>query len=172
SHEMFEADLDRVRQGSLSPVLRDALDAANLADGETLVRRLGERILRDKGYFALHADPHSRLMYDAMFWLHSHLRTPTSYEDFVHLPAGQVDYGRPCYLIMIATSLANHPYGFCTGGYAEGFLRDWWNDRTASGTNDRTASGTIVAVDDAYRLTAEYAAQLVSALRAIDGETS
>ncbi|WP_344125553.1 hypothetical protein, partial [Luedemannella flava] len=164
SHEMFEADLDRVRHGSLSPVLRDALDAANLTDGETLVRRLGERIVRDKGYFALHADPHSRLMYDAMFWLHSHLRTPTSYEDFVHLPAGQVDYGRPCYLIMIATSLADHPYGFCTGGYAEGFLRDWWNDRTAS--------DAIVAVDDGCRLSAQYAARLVSALRAIDGEPS
>ncbi|MDI1463505.1 hypothetical protein QEZ54_21215 [Catellatospora sp. KI3] len=30
---------------------------------------------------------------------------------------------------MIATRIVDRPYGFCTAGYAEGFLRDWWDQR-------------------------------------------
>lgn len=162
SAETFAADLAAVRHGTLSPILRDALDAADLEDGEALIHALAERIVQEKRFFALHADRDSTLMYDMLFWLHSQLRTVTSYEDFVQLPVGQADYGRPCYPLMITTRFVGRPYGFGTAGYAEGFLRDWWDQRTAS--------GAIVAVDDGYRFTDDHAARLVRMLRVTAGE--
>lgn len=157
--EVLEQDLTVVRRGTFSPIVRRALEVAELPDGETLVRALAERIVTSKGFFALHADGDSWLMYDVMFWLYSHVATATSFEDFVHRAEGQNDYERPCYTLMITTSFVADPYGFCTGGYAEGFLRDWWDAKVEQ--------GNIVAVDDGYRFAPDYATQLLRVLRAI-----
>ncbi|QKT13597.1 SMI1/KNR4 family protein [Rhodococcus sp. W8901] len=161
SAETLAADLETVRLGTLSPIVRRALDAADLPDGEAVVRALAERIVEAKGFYSLHADPDSHLMYDAMFWLYSHLTTATSFEDFVHRAEGQTDYARPCYTLMVTTRFVDDPYGFCTGGYAEGFLRDWWDARIQA--------GHIVPSGAGYRLDPEYATQLVRVLRAVAG---
>ncbi|SEL54602.1 SMI1/KNR4 family protein [Rhodococcus maanshanensis] len=161
SAEMKEADLAAVRHGTLSPIVRRALEAADLQDGEALLRALAERIVTEKGFFALHADGDSWLMYDVMFWLYSHLATATSFEDFVHRAEGQIDYGRPCYTLMVTTSFVADPYGFCTGGYAEGFLRDWWDAKVER--------GNLIAADGGYRFDPEYATQLLRVLRATGG---
>ncbi|MGE9762651.1 SMI1/KNR4 family protein [Pseudomonas sp. PDM20] len=160
--ETLEADLATVQRGTLSPILRRALEAAatELPDGELRIRRLAERIVRAKGFFALHADADSHLMYDAMFWLFSHLKLAESYEDFHDCSREQSDYRRPCYTLMLTTSYVADPYGFCTGGYAPGFLSDWWEARLAA--------GSIVRVEGGYRFAADYAARLVRTLAAID----
>lgn len=157
--ETLEDALAIVHHGTLSPVLRRAVDAADLPEGESLVRALAERITRSKGFFALHADGDSWLMYDVMFWLYSHLATASTFEDFVHRAEGQTDYRRPCYTLMLTTSFTAEPYTFCTGGYAEGFLRDWWDAKVAA--------GCIVAADGGYRLDPGYAEQVVRVLRAV-----
>lgn len=159
--ETFEADLATVQRGTLSPILRRALDAAanELPAGELHIRRLAERIVRAKGFFAFHADPDSQLMYDVMFWLFSKLKLAESYEDFHDCSREQCDYRRPCYTLMLTTRYVADPYGFCTGGYAPGFLRDWWDARVAA--------GNIVPVEGGYRFHAGYADQLLSALQTI-----
>lgn len=157
----FEADLLRVQRGTLSPILRRALDAAaaELADGEALIRALAERIVRDKGHFSLHADPDSWLMYDTVFWLYSQLQTATSFEDYFESAQDQHDYARPCHVLMLRMDFVSDPYGFRTGGYAEGFVRGWWDARIES--------GAIVAVEDGYRFTDEQAARTLRELRAV-----
>ncbi|SDD95975.1 SMI1/KNR4 family protein [Rhodococcus tukisamuensis] len=158
--ETLQADLATVRHGTFSPILRRALEAG-LPDGGVLIRALAERIVTEKGFFALHADGDSWLMYDVLFWLYSHLTTATSFEDFVNRAEGQDDYERPCYTLMITTSFVADPYGFCTGGFAEGFLRDWWDAKVER--------GNIAAADGGYRVAPEYATQLLRVLRATAG---
>ncbi len=161
SEEILQADLEVVRHGTFSPIVRRALEASGLPEGEASIRALAERIVTSKGFFALHADGDSWLMYDAMFWLYSHLATPTSFEDFVNRADGQTDYERPCYTLMVTTSFVADPYGFCTGGYAEGFLRDWWDAKVER--------GNLVPIDGGYRFAPEYAEQLLRVLRAVAG---
>ena len=159
--EALEVDLLTVQRGTLSPVLSCALKATSeeLPNGERAIRFLAERIVRAKGFFALHADPDSHLMYDSMFMLYSHLKLAASYEDFIHPTEQQTDYERPCYLLMLTTSLDNADYGFCTDGYAEGFLRDWWDARLGA--------GKIVPVDGGYRFETDYARQLLREMQAL-----
>lgn len=159
SAEMFEADLLTVQRGSLSPILHRALHAAadELPYGEVAIRRLAEKIVHDKGFFALHADANSHLMYDTMFWLFSTLKLASSYEDFIHYPKKQTDYSQPSYTLMLTTSFVSQPYDFCTHGYAEGFLRDWWDKRIID--------KCIVLVEDGYRFTSDYSAQLLADLQ-------
>ncbi|MFC4605375.1 SMI1/KNR4 family protein [Rhodococcus kronopolitis] len=162
AEETLRADLATVRNGTFSPILHRALGAAGLPDGEGLIRALAERIVVAKGFFALHADGDSWLMYDVLFLLYSHLATATSFEDFANRAEGQDDYARPCFALMITTSFVADPYGFRTGGFADGFLRDWWDAKL-----DR---GNIVAADGGHRVDPEYATQLLRVLRATAGK--
>lgn len=157
--EQLADDLDTVQHGTLSPVVQRAIAAAGVPEAERWIRRLGERIVRDKGFFALHADPQSFLMYDAMFWLYGHLATATSRDDFVHRAEGQTGYDRPCYELMVPTTFVAEPYGFTTAGWAPGFLDDWWDHRTEA--------EAIVAVDGGFRFAPAYATQLVRVLGAL-----
>jgi hypothetical protein len=106
-----------------------------------MLRNLARQIVDKKGHFSLHADERSHLMYGLMFWLYSQLRTARSFEDFVDPPEEKASYDRPCYKLMIVFSLVAYPYGFCTGGYAPGFVRDWWNARIAAGEFVKTLEG-------------------------------
>jgi hypothetical protein len=138
--------IETVERGSLSPIMSRALAAAtSLPDGERVLRALARTIVDQKGHFSLHADEHSRLMYRFVFWLYSHLTTASSFEDFLRYDKDAPSYDRPCYELMIAFSLGSAPYGFRTGGLAEGFLRAWWDDEVAA--------GAIAAVAGGYRLT-------------------
>ena len=60
---------------------------------------------------------------------------------------------------MIASRLLAAPYGFCTLGYVEGFLKDWWDARIAGGDIVETAEG--------YRLTLMAEATLLRRLATI-----
>jgi len=46
---------------------------------------------------------------------------------------------------MTSFDLVSQQYGFRTGGYAPGFLEEWWNTRIAS--------SQVVETADGYRLT-------------------
>ncbi|WP_318784849.1 SMI1/KNR4 family protein [Actinophytocola algeriensis] len=148
--------LTTVERGSLSPIVSRALAASRLPDGERALRALGRRIVDEKGYFSLHADESSLLMYRLLFWLYSHLTTASSFEDFLRYDRDRPSYDLPCYELMIVFSLVAEPYGFSTDGFAEGFIRDWWDDEVTS--------GAIVAVADGYRLTPVAEEQLLHRL--------
>jgi len=143
SAEILAGALAAVESGSLSPIVIRALTAAGdrLPDGEKHLRALGRHIVEDKGFFYLHADDPSYLMFDVMFWLYSQLTTALS-----HGPEGTLNYDTPCFELMITTDFVNDPYDFNTRGFAKGFTIAWWKSRVASGAIVRDAAG--------YRLSA------------------
>jgi hypothetical protein len=143
SEEDQRAAAASVKRGTLSPIIVRALSSVSsvLPDGERMLRTLASLIVHDKGYFKLHADERSHLMYSFVFWLYSQLRTATSYEDFLKPAEGITSYDKPCYELMIVGGLLVDPFGFCIGGYAPGFVRDWWDVRIASGEIVMTAEG-------------------------------
>jgi SMI1-KNR4 cell-wall len=161
--EDLAAAIATVERGTLSPIVVRALAAVGdrLPDGERILRALGRQIVDEKGFFALHADERSHLIYGLMFWLYSSLCTARSYEAFVHYPKTSPSYASPCYALMIPFSLVAAPYGFSTHGYAEGFLRDWWNASVAR--------GDIVEMAEGYRLTPKAEATLLGRLATIAG---
>jgi hypothetical protein len=152
-----------VERGTLSPIVVQALAAVRdrLPDGERILRVLGRQIVDQKGFFALHDDERSQLMYGLMFWLYSSLCTARSFEAFANYPETGPSYASPCYRLMIAVSLVAAPYGFSTRGYAEGFLRDWWSARVAR--------GDIVETTEGYRLIPEAELTLLGRLATITG---
>lgn len=132
-----------VERGTLSPIVVRALaaGASQLPEGERILRALARQIVEDKGFFALHGDGRSYAMYDLIFWLYSQLATARSFEHFVGYPKGGASYDAPCYELMIVFSLTDQPYGFNTGGFAEGFLRGWWEERLRTGAITPSADG-------------------------------
>jgi hypothetical protein len=163
SGEDREKAILTVESGTLSPIVLRALGTAGarLPGGEGMLRTLARQIVDEKGHFSLHADERSQLIYSLMFWLYSQLRTASSFEDFVDPPEEKASYDRPCYKLMIVFSLVAHPYGFCTGGYAPDFVRDWWNARIAAGEISKTPGG--------YRFTPDAEAALLHRLAIIAG---
>lgn len=156
----LEADLVTVDRGTLSPIVQRALQASAeaLPEGERALRALARRITEEKGFFALHADPQSHRMYDLMFWLYSQLTTATSCAHFMKLPAEQNDYATPCYELMLPFDLVAAPFGFKTGGFAPGFLEDWWQARVAE--------GAIVQVEHGYRFSDQATQRLLASVNA------
>ncbi|MFF1785127.1 SMI1/KNR4 family protein [Kitasatospora sp. NPDC058243] len=159
------ADLAAVRDGSFSPVLlrafREVADV--LPDADRRMRALAEALVHDKGFFALHADARSTLMYDYLFWLFSSFNRVDSFERYLRTPPqDEPSYALPDYELMIAFGLESEQYGFRTGGYAPGFLEDWWNSRIAS--------GQIVETADGYRLTDATITTLLDGLATVAGQ--
>jgi hypothetical protein len=164
SEEDRAAAIATVEQGTLSPIVVRALATVGdrLPDGERILRALARQVVDEKGFFALHSDERSHLMYGLMFWLYSSLCTARSFEAFVERPKTGVSYDdSPCYELMIVFSLVSDPYDFNTRGYAKGFVRDWWDVCVAG--------GDVVAMAEGYRLTPRAEAALLGRLATIAG---
>jgi hypothetical protein len=160
SEEDRAAAIATVERGTLSPIVVRALAAVGdrLPNGEQILRALARQIVDEKGFFALHADERSHLIYGLMFWLYSSLSTARSFEAFVKYPKTDPSYASPSYELMIAFSLVAAPFDFSTNGYAEGFLREWWDAWIAR--------GDIVEIADGYRLTPQAETSLLGRLAA------
>jgi hypothetical protein len=152
-----------VEHGTFSPIVQRALKAAGgrLPDGEKILRTLARQIVDEEGHFSLYADERSQLMYGLMFWLYTQLRAPVSFADFTEYDKAKPNYDKPCYKLMIASSFVADPYGFCTGGFAPNFIRDWWDARIAA--------GEIVKVAEGYRYTAGAEAALLGRVARVAG---
>jgi len=115
SEEDLARELDKIKHGAFSTALTRLLASAPSGVEGTLRRLLGS-IATQKGYFALHADPNSYLVYDLLFELFSTahaVQAPQAfldvYPDLIALGDGEVR----------------------TGGYAPQFLADWMKARVA-----------------------------------------
>ncbi|MGW2181123.1 SMI1/KNR4 family protein [Streptomyces sp. NPDC001732] len=168
-HDTSEQDridaLATVRDGGFSPVLvrafREVADV--LPDADRRMRVLAEAIVHDKGFFSLHADARSTLMYDYLFWLFTRFNRVGSFDQYMRTsPQDERSYATPDYELMIVFCLVTDPYEFSTGGYARGFLEDWWNSRVASGHIGETADG--------YRMTEAAVTTLLDELAAVVGD--
>jgi len=80
-----------------------------------IIRRLAGAIVDDKGYFSLHADDKSHLMYDLQFLLLSHRDTFASQAAYLQAYPG-----------IIAMAGVGH---FGTGGWAPSFVEAWFKAR-------------------------------------------
>jgi hypothetical protein len=118
SEEDKQADLNNVEYGSFSPLLAklcaQKLEVENL---EKKLRVICRKIVEEKGFFALHDDDLSILMYDLQFWLYTKLYPCTTKEKYLE------DYE-----MIIAFDGE-----FSTGGYAPGFVEAWFTNHINTG---------------------------------------
>ncbi|RYE73456.1 MAG: SMI1/KNR4 family protein [Oxalobacteraceae bacterium] len=149
-----------VEHGAFSPIVIRALAAAGprMHEGERVLRALGRRIVDAKGHFSLHADDLSILMYGSMFWLYSQLATPKSFEDFALRAPEQMNYERPCYELMVVTGYVTQTYGFRTGGWAQDFVRAWWDASIARNDLIQNARGWQLAEHAEHELHTQWTA--------------
>jgi hypothetical protein len=117
SEEELATALSKIQRGAFSTALTRLLPFAP-KDTEVTLRRLLGSIATEKGYFALHADPHSYLVYDILFDLFAAAHA-------VHAPETFLD----AYPDLIAFGDGE----VSTGGYAPQFLTDWMKARVAGG---------------------------------------
>jgi hypothetical protein len=135
AQQHLEEMLIDIRQGSFSTALTQLIAASpSPREIEGSLRALLRTIATEKGYFALHADARSCLVYDVLFDLHtaSH-RVPTpdafleAYRDLMAFGDGDVT----------------------TAGYAPVFIADWMKTRLASG--DIVEREGVLVPSDAHR---------------------
>lgn len=125
-------DLDNIKYASFSPLLQSLCEKTGEGKRiEAVIRGICTRIVEDKGYFALHADELSMLMYDIQFWLYTNANSEVTQVQYLE------DYQN---IIALAQ-------GFSTGGYAPGFISSW--------LEERIAQGEIVNQDGGLSFTAE-----------------
>lgn len=110
----------------------------------TAIRRLAEAIVQDKGFFSLHADANSHRMYATQFLLLSHSRPVRSMEGFMQSYPG-----------VIAMVGSAH---FGTGGWAAGFVEDWFQARVDA--------GDLVQREDQWHLGTDFRVALLRELGA------
>jgi hypothetical protein len=118
----------KVEHGSFSSVLVELCNNfKHLPDIKEIIRNICIEIVTEKGYFALHADELSRLMYDTQFWLYSNSKMISDMQQFLS------DYEG----IMTLTTDGE----FTTNGYAPDFVTDWLADRMEKELIVTTISG-------------------------------
>lgn len=118
SEEEKEDDLKKVRNAPLSLLLSELCEKCDEpAITERWIRAVSEEIVEEKGYFSLHADERSLLLYDIQFWLFTNARPGTEKKQYLD------EYKK-----MIAMA-----DGFSTGGYAPDFVADWLKKRIKEG---------------------------------------
>lgn len=106
--------LGTIRSGRFSDTLKVFFQENKSVDFERVLRNIFTELVHTKGYFALHGDPLSHLAYDIRFYLLTANHKITTWEEFIG-----------AYPQLVA--LGNNE--ITTGGYAEGFVKDWFDDR-------------------------------------------
>ncbi len=84
---------------------------------EQKIREIARQITEEKGFFALHADELSTLLYDIQFWLFTNTYPDTSETQYVEKYSEIIAFGGE----------------FSTGGYAPSFITDWLAKRMEEG---------------------------------------
>jgi len=118
SAEDLKKDLAAIDRGTFSTLLTGLIAKCRDTDFGPIIRNLCRSLATEKGYFALHADEKSHLMYDIQFYLYTHSRTVKSELAFLM-----------AYPDMIATGDGE----FTTGGYGPDFIKEWLDKRRADG---------------------------------------
>ncbi|RZL08144.1 MAG: SMI1/KNR4 family protein [Hymenobacter sp.] len=115
--EEAESDAQKVATGQFSELLQQLCDAVSTGSPEAGIRRIATAMVAEKGFFALHADALSHLLYDVQFWLYSAQRPVRSRAQYLD--------AYPYMLVFDGE--------FSMGGYAPGFVEDWWDERAQQG---------------------------------------
>ncbi|SFM36570.1 SMI1 / KNR4 family (SUKH-1) [Pelosinus propionicus DSM 13327] len=136
-----ETALEKVARGEFSPLLAKlCAHATEVENLEDKIREICTKIVEKKGFFALHADELSILMYDLQFWLYTKFQPSIDRERYLK------DYE----MILVFSG------EFSTGGYAPSFITDW--------LNDRVGKGMIIETSETIRFTETAKEQLLNRL--------
>lgn len=136
SEEDKQEALRKVAYGKFSPLLAEL--CAKVSEVERIdrvIRTICTQIVEEKGFFSLHADERSILMYDLQFWLYTKSYPQTSRDQYLDVYKQMIAFGGE----------------FGTGGYAPGFITDWLDNRLQQGLiveNDGTLRFTAAAADE------------------------
>ncbi|MDZ5603820.1 SMI1/KNR4 family protein [Pseudomonas sp. RP23018S] len=131
SEELFEDDLYRVTEGAFSEMLAPLLtDFAPFPRIGEAVRAVSLHLLQEKRCFALHADPLSYLLYDVQFWVYQQRHRVQSRQQYLDVYSAMIAFGGK---------------GFSTGGYAPGFVEDWFKARVEAGELIDTDQGIVLS---------------------------
>lgn len=117
SADDLKAALGTIENGSFSTRLATLLRVTDEADFGTLLRSVCRRLTLEKGYFALHADERSLLVYDILFYLYARSHPLANEKDYLDAYAALIVFGDG---------------QFSTGGYAPEFVKDWMTRRLSN----------------------------------------
>lgn len=81
----LKRDLAAIDAAPFSPLLAELIGKCEEADFGSIIRSLCRSITIEKGYFALHADEKSYLMYDIQFYLYANAFPEISPEEFLRV---------------------------------------------------------------------------------------
>ncbi len=130
-----------VTTGAMAPALIALLPGSGVS--ERRLREVARAIVTEKGYFALHADPLSMLMFDLLFVVISRHREISGVDALMADDAEVLSLRT----LFVLPPPSDPPTRFATKGFVPGWITDWWADRTNS--------GAIVWTDQGWQMTAE-----------------
>ena len=108
------AAMEMVKHAPFSALLAElCANCDKPAKTERWIRSIAQEIIEEKGYFALHADDRSYLLYDIQFWLYTTTYPDTTQEDYLENYRDIIAFGGT----------------FSTQGYAPSFVADWLDKR-------------------------------------------
>jgi hypothetical protein len=113
----LKASLRAIDSASFSTQLTRLVAKRRETDFGSIIRTVCRQIAVEKGYFALHADDKSYLLYDIQFFLYSAARGVKTQEQYL-----------TAYPQMIAFGDGE----LTTGGYGPGFIEEWFENRRTS----------------------------------------
>lgn len=133
SEDDLKNSLKNIEKGSFSTLLARLVSSSGEPRLGKLVRNICRTLTVEKGYFALHADELSVLVYDVLFYLYTMSNDITNEDDYLK-----------AYPDMIALGDGE----FSTGGYAPDFIQDWITNRISQGKVVTNSSGSLVFSND------------------------
>lgn len=137
-----EYDLNMVASAAFSPLLQQlCAQYLKLPDIEKVIRQLAKKVVEDKGFFALHADALSYVLYDLQFMLYSSQ----------HQINNKADY------LAVYPDIMTLAGDFSTGGYSPVFVKDWMTARLKQTLIVQSASGLVFTPEHLATLQAQIA---------------
>lgn len=125
--EILEAARITVQRGSFTPLLAELVaDPARASYGPRL-RQLAGEIVEAKGYFGLHAEEKSWLVYDILFHLYTSTKAVTTQAQYLKAYPQMLVRGN----------------GFSTGAYAPELVKEWYAARKSAGDILKTKGGGL-----------------------------
>lgn len=114
SEEDLKDTLESIKAGDFSDILQSFFKNESSTNFEKILRNALTELTSNKGYFALHADELSYLIYDIQFYLFSRNRKLRSKEEYLKEYPQMIAFGNK---------------DITTRGYGPGFIDDWLQKR-------------------------------------------
>jgi hypothetical protein len=128
SAEDLKKNLAAIENGAFSTLLTSLISAGHEPDFGPIIRNVCRSIAIEKGYFALHDDEKSYLLYDIQFHLYTAKHPLHTTKEYLEAYPGIIALGDG---------------ELTTGGYAPGFIEDWLSKRRGQGDIIDTPNGGL-----------------------------